>query len=118
MLPIDCLLITMSPVLPKSKLLFRLHRSGATRSARCLTWPCTASMHRPRGLTTSESPATRPPQVFFMCKKAELDHAAGIQTFQRLQKGFDQLGFPSVGAVAPVAVAPGAGGLPGAGIAV
>ena len=46
-------------------------------------------------------------KVFFMCKKAELDHAYAVEKFVRLQNGFAQIGYDCDGAVKPLAsVAP------------
>lgn len=41
-------------------------------------------------------------KVFFMCKKAELDHRALSEKFERCMLGFQQLGMSPLGAVAPM----------------
>jgi DNA polymerase delta subunit 1 len=40
-------------------------------------------------------------RVFFMCKKAEVDHKAVSEKFERCLRGFQQLGMSPLGAVAP-----------------
>jgi hypothetical protein len=44
-------------------------------------------------------------KVFFMCKKAEIDHQVALDKFQRLHSGFGQIGFAHSGAVCPIAPA-------------
>jgi hypothetical protein len=43
-------------------------------------------------------------KVFFMCKKAEVDHKGVSEKFERCLRGFQQLGMSPQGAVAPLDV--------------